>query len=357
MKRHTSLKRYLHVTATLFALPLLAGAKGGGCSSNVPVGVDNEPAVCGAGACNGLEQTLEAKVCSDGSSVGRSVCAKKEDGTCFWDFPACPVGNTDSCSPAECTNLPVPTDAKICPDGTLEGRTVCVRGGDQQCFWDFPPCPVDAGAPGACKQSDCAGLPVQDDAKVCPDGTGLGRTVCATRSDGTCFWDFPACPTPIPMDASDCGCVPDMQWGMNGGFTPYEEATLLTACEAYRHERRQFTSNGTVLVASCDLRLIGCGSGVRSGRDILTALDHPDVQNAVTAGNVLYGYDARPVDGQVLRIQVGGAVIDVGADCGAHPNCTPVPSGVRALADLLQQIDQQELRLEPCATAFPVPFR
>jgi hypothetical protein len=211
MKRHTLLGRCLHITATLIVLPLLAGAKGGACSSDVPVGTDNEPGVCGPGACDGLEQTLEAKLCSDGSSVGRSVCAKKEDGTCFWDFPACPAGGgQSSCSLSECANLGVLTDVRLCPDGTYENRTICVRGSDQQCFWDFPPCPVDAGpsvdarAPGPCVQSDCAGLPVQDDAKLCPDGTGLGRTVCATRSDGTCFWDFPPCPAPLPTDASDC---------------------------------------------------------------------------------------------------------------------------------------------------------
>src|SRR4051794_18463743 len=103
MKRHTMLERFLPITATLLVLPLL-GAKGG-CGSSVPVGQDNEPVTCGAGACDGIAKTLEAKLCSDGSSVGRTVCAKKDDTTCFWDFPECPGSSQSSCSTAECAGL------------------------------------------------------------------------------------------------------------------------------------------------------------------------------------------------------------------------------------------------------------
>jgi hypothetical protein len=54
-----------------------------------------------------------------------------------------------------------------------------------------------------CTPHDCEGLAVTDDAKLCPDGTGLGRTVCAMRANGTCGWDFPDCPSgPGVADAS-----------------------------------------------------------------------------------------------------------------------------------------------------------
>ena len=59
------------------------------------------------------------------------------------------------------------------------------------------------GPATGCTPRDCEGLAVTDDAKICPDGTGLGRTVCAMRANGTCGWHFPDCPSgPGVADAS-----------------------------------------------------------------------------------------------------------------------------------------------------------
>src|SRR5258706_10959255 len=51
----------------------------------------------------------------------------------------------------------------------------------------------DAGT--SCTPADCAGLPATTEAKLCPDGTGVGRTVCSTQTNGQCAWDFPPCPS------------------------------------------------------------------------------------------------------------------------------------------------------------------
>ena len=199
MRRNASLSTIFRFSA-LAALPLLLGAKGGGCSfgGDVPVGQDqdHDGGSCSLDDCAGIASTNEAKVCSDGSSLGRTVCAKKGDGTCFWDFPACPSGSTPagSCTQEDCAGIAASLEAKICPDGTGVGRSLCTRNAAGQCFWDFPPCPsVDAGAM-ACTLADCMGKPAETDARLCPDGTALGRSACVRGSTGVCNWDFPACP-------------------------------------------------------------------------------------------------------------------------------------------------------------------
>src|SRR4029079_7495843 len=105
MKRNEASLSPIFRLSALAVLPLLLGAKGG-CSSGggVPIGQDTDPvAKCTLEDCSALARTEEAKPCDDGSSVGRSVCAKKGDGTCFWDFPACPSSmNSGSCTAAEC---------------------------------------------------------------------------------------------------------------------------------------------------------------------------------------------------------------------------------------------------------------
>ncbi len=89
-----------------------------------------------------------------------------------------------------CTG-PVQEDARLCSDGTGLGRE-CLSQGDGTCSYDFPACPGDTpvGSPGS-KCTTCTG-PVQEDAMVCPDGTSKGRE-CLYRAGGTCGYDFPAC--------------------------------------------------------------------------------------------------------------------------------------------------------------------
>src|SRR6478735_1680202 len=95
MKRNdTSLSPVFRLSA-LAVLPLLLGVSDGCSAGQVPIGQDRDPVgQCSPAACSGLGATEDAKLCSDGSSVGRSVCAKKSDGTCFWDFPTCPSTGT-----------------------------------------------------------------------------------------------------------------------------------------------------------------------------------------------------------------------------------------------------------------------
>jgi len=107
--------------------------------------------------------TLEAKVCPDGSSVGRSgpkceFTACPGDAVCTDDAKKCPDGSFVGRSGPSCQfvcpgDVACDADAKLCPDGTTVGRT-------------GPSCEFKCGDPVACSA----------DAKLCADGSYVGRT-------------------------------------------------------------------------------------------------------------------------------------------------------------------------------------
>ncbi len=101
---------------------------------------------------------------------------------------------------------PAQQDALVCPDGSSKGRE-CLARGDGTCGYDFPACapPVpgsdggaNVGTPGT-KCTTCTG-PAPQDARVCPDGSSQGRE-CLFRNGGTCGYDFPACGGATSIDA------------------------------------------------------------------------------------------------------------------------------------------------------------
>jgi hypothetical protein len=130
-------KHYCLVSSvtTVVGLALLGGA----CVASRPApssGVgEGEPVPDGPGVPAAAPEpacTRDAKICPDGSAVGRTGPA--------CEFAACPEGDGDE-SPAG--PRPVPTgqactkDAKVCPDGSVVGRSgpACA----------FAPCPGEPG--------------------------------------------------------------------------------------------------------------------------------------------------------------------------------------------------------------------
>lgn len=121
-------------------------------------------------------------------------------------------GTTDSgmssdamvgCVSADCAGLPAPADAKVCPDGSSLSRTVCAQGLTGQCGWEFPPCPPTTIDGGICQ---CAGPMPKAANVICPDGS-LGGPICAGGPNGTCAWQVQSCP--VPVDACPgLGCAP-----------------------------------------------------------------------------------------------------------------------------------------------------
>jgi hypothetical protein len=110
-----------------------------------------------------------------------------------------------SCVPADCAGLEASADAKICPGGASVGRSVCSPDARGQCSWQFPACPMvgDAAAPAdAAEVCVCTGPAPGAPNIICPDGS-TGGPVCEMASDGTCGWQFRECPTSCATDA-DC---------------------------------------------------------------------------------------------------------------------------------------------------------
>jgi hypothetical protein len=156
---------------------------------------------------------------ADGNGCGGNIASPPAPG---------PDGGTD-CTPSDCADLAAPADAKLCPDGTSVARTVCAKDAVGQCEWDFPACPVVADDGGACV---CGAPPPGAPTSICPDGSTAGP-VCVMASDGTCAWQirscttqvcpglgcFPNCPNGVLKDSQGCDtcqCAPAADAGANG---------------------------------------------------------------------------------------------------------------------------------------------
>jgi hypothetical protein len=154
-----------------------------------------------------------------------------------------------------------------------------------------------------------------------------------------------------PGDSGVCGCVTGhVGWGMDGGLVFYTETSALEVCNLFTHQRTFRAPDPPGLF--CEQQLTDC-AGKFSPGDVTRAIAHADVKAAIAAAPVLYGEDPRAYDGQVLRIQLQSAIIEVGLPCRTMAGCKPIPAGVDALANLLQSVTKQELAREPCKSAFP----
>lgn len=112
-----------------------------------------------------------------------------------------------ACVPADCVDLPAPSEAKACPGGTSVARTVCGRDASGQCGWEFPACPGVADAGEVC----VCGPPAPSAPNVlCSDGS-IGGPVCSMASDGTCGWRVRSCPTQV---CPALGCFPNCPSGV-----------------------------------------------------------------------------------------------------------------------------------------------
>jgi hypothetical protein len=156
----------------------------------------------------------------------------------------------------------------------------------------------------------------------------------------------------ISGDSGACGCVTGhIGWGWDGGLVIYHESSALDVCNLFSHQRVPVTPSPPVL--SCEQQMTDCAGAIGPG-DVTRFIMHADVQAAIAAAPVLYGEDPRAYDGQVLRIQIGAAVIEVGPAC-RNAGCKPIPAGVDALAQQLPLLTKQELAREPCSRTFPPP--
>jgi hypothetical protein len=155
-----------------------------------------------------------------------------------------------------------------------------------------------------------------------------------------------------PFACNECLAV-DVAWGSNGGLSAYTESSLLNACRQYTHQRSD-------VALECSVDVGGCGAPPMSIADVEGALAAPDVVAALAGTNQLYGSDPRGCDGAVFQVRVAATTIEIGGDCSqanacgpASGPCVPATAGLRALADVLEKLDAQELATSACTGVFP----
>ena len=153
-------------------------------------------------------------------------------------------------------------------------------------------------------------------------------------------------------DAACTSCIAtSLSWGENGGLVAYVDTSALAPCRTFSRTRTGRVPDGGA--TSCSTELGDCGAAAVAIGDVEAALADPDVRAALAAPTTpVYGVDSRPVDGAVFRITVSGKSIDVGSDCAPGTRgCVPIPPGVKALENVLQAVDTQELA-KPVCTQF-----
>jgi hypothetical protein len=232
----------------------------------------------------------------------------------------------------------------------------------------------NAGHDGGIDYCVCTGEPPAGETKVCPDDSEAGP-VCMTHADDTCAWEVRTCPADggisvvtdgaiadrtvgdstlvdTAVDDGGCHCLGvDLRFGAKGGNGPQDDTSTLTPCATFAHQRDyRFPAQTSV---SCVQQLDTCDSRNIGPDAIASALANPDVRVAIALAPILYGYDPRPLDGTVYEIQVGTAIIDVGEECIGRTDCpVSIPPSLRALVNLLTNLDAQELARGQCKDVY-----
>lgn len=213
MRTNTNSRMGLLVwVGTLFAFPLLMGAKGNGCVAGGDVIVGSSDAgnvsapSCVRADCEGKPIRTIGTICPTGQTP-TTECTAASDGSCDWTFP-CVNSSTDGvasspiqCSLADCAGMAATLEALICPDGTSVGRTVCLKTDTASaCHWDFPPCPPLPDV--ECDPKACAG---QGSPSIgCVNATA--KDICVKSSDDTCHWKVTCVPSGNTSSCTEQDC-------------------------------------------------------------------------------------------------------------------------------------------------------
>ena len=176
------------------------------------------------------------------------------------------------------------------------------------------------------------------------DGGGGGDGGSAVGSGGSAGSSGSAGSAGTGGCSQQCS-APEVSWSWEGGFVPYRRNSTLSGCRKYTHVRTPVD----VLLPQreCSVTLECTEQAIQQ------ALSRADVVAAFDSGT-MYGKDARATDGSLLIVTHQGKDLTVGFECpdGGPPNCIPIPTGVRALADAIRALDQQMWMRAECASIF-----
>jgi hypothetical protein len=198
--------------------------------------------------------------------------------------------------------------------------------------------PPNGGANDAGASKDAA---IGNDAAIGKDAA-INKDAAVTKDAGE------------PSDAgASCDFSTSYDYGQVGGFVAWSARSYLSPGNRYRYVRSPVRGAGPE--TSCAPSLPTCGA-----LDVITAYDIEahDLMNAevraalAEASPPLFGYDQRPVDGQVFELKTAsGSSFLVGADCGTRADCRAIPPGIKQIRERLLALDAQQLADPACKTA------
>jgi hypothetical protein len=151
-------------------------------------------------------------------------------------------------------------------------------------------------------------------------------------------------------DASaSCTLGQRYRYRASGGLVAYTEQKEVTADGEYRRTRSSLRDSDAG-ARSCAVALPACGGSAVDVADLAALLGDPVVVAAFGDGEKVFGYDERPVDGQVLWVErQDGKHIAIGDDCRGRTPCEAIPAPLAALARLLNDLDAQQSGTAACA--------
>jgi hypothetical protein len=298
-----------------------------------------------------------AEIESVSRDIDANLCADYEADGCSHALPKCMEPATAVCAMGRCEgSTPAQSEepAPSCNSLALKAGKLlddAIQAADRSCMVDAD-C-MSARVHVSCRE-ECAfaagvsrsGLDTLDaalsriEAQECGQfetlGCQIAGRVCGTsQPDIGCIQNQCMARMP-PSELPDCVvCLEtSLQWQLHSG-PGVEDISTVEPCARYlRHRSAALTGNEY----SCETQLRACNAIASTGA-ISTALAHPDVQSALnsTANPVNFGN----IRGDVtFQVTIGMHQLVLGGSCdGAPPDCIPVPPGVQALRETLQQID------------------
>jgi len=288
-----------------------AGGEGAGSGS---AGTGGGRGGSGAGtACQQLERASAAAIAAVLNDV---------DERCTRDDECEYASNSTACH-ASCGALVGPL-GKAALEAAIadENAGRCVDFEDMGCMTLAPPCvPPPPGI--RCQAGRCT----SDDEG--PSGGAGGATADAG----------------MPVE----GCLDQtLHFGWSGGFVAFSDLITISPCRSFAVERTVGRGGGSDAMCQNEI----ASDAMITADAIDAALAEPAVQAAFAAAPKLFGTDSRPVDGSVYSLELGGATVEVGGECGGGGGlggtCTEIPSALGALVSLLQALVTQQMALPDC---------
>jgi hypothetical protein len=300
--------------------------------------------------------------------IDANLCADYEADACSHPLPKCMQPPAAVCLMGHCASTaPAATEepAPSCNGWALKaGKRFndAFQAADRSCMVDADctraplrvscreDCPLVEGLSQAGLDSLEAAL-LDIEAQECSEFEALGCRASVPTCDTSdleigCIQNVCTTRTP-PNSIQECVlCLENqVQWESLSNARIIDTSTVEPCATYWRHRFNGLTQNEF----SCDTELVACNAIASTGA-IATALAHPDVQAVLNyPENPVHLGDTR--DGGFFQVSVGLHQVVLGGSCeGAPPDCAPVPAGVDALREVLQQIDQV-LRgpMGPCA--------